>query len=451
MDVKVLTTPGLGDKSYVLVHEGVAIVVDPQRDIDRFTGVLHDSGATPRFVFETHLHNDYVSGGLHLASETGAELVLPAGAGAMFPYTPAFHHEELDAGPFQIRPLHTPGHTPEHVSYLVIVDGRPEAVFSGGSLLVGSAGRTDLLGLGRATSLVRLQYESVTRIAALPESVDLYPTHGAGSFCTASEAGGTTSTIGVERTSNPVLGYDSPEAFAEAQLSGLPPYPTYYAQMGPINLAGPEPFRPLPVPELTPTEVQSAIDDGVHLVDARYKTTFAAGHIPGSWGIELGSDFATWVGWLLPFNAPMVLVLEEGESLDEALVSLARIGFEHVHGVLWGLDTWIEEGRPVASHQTMTAREFLEAANGARQVVDVRAPTEWTTSTLDGSVLSHLPDLLEEIPAELDPDQPVYLGCTTGHRASIAAGALLDRGYTPVVLTGASLLGVIMLSESHPS
>ena len=449
MDVKVLTTPGLGDKSYVLVHEGVAIVVDPQRDIDRFTEVLHDSGAMLRFVFETHLHNDYVSGGLHLAAETGAELVLPAGAGTMFAYTPAFHHEDLDAGPFQIRPLHTPGHTPEHVSYLVLVGGEPEAVFSGGSLLVGSAGRTDLLGLGRATSLVRLQYGSVTRIAALPESVDLYPTHGAGSFCTASEAGGTTSTIGAERASNPVLRSDNPETFAEAQLSGLPPFPTYYAQMGPINLAGPEPFQPHPVPELTPTEVRSAIDAGIQLVDARYKTTFAAGHIPGSWGIELGSDFATWVGWLLPFNAPIVLVLEEGESLDEALVALARIGFENVQGVVWGLDAWREEGRSVASHQTMTAREFLEEGNGARQVVDVRAPTEWASGTLEGTILAHLPDLLETIPAEVDRDQPVYLGCTTGHRASIAAGALLDRGYTPVVLTGASLLGVIMLTATR--
>lgn len=446
MDVKVMTTPGLGDKSYVLAHAGVAIVVDPQRDIDRFTSVLGELGVTPRYVLETHLHNDYVSGGRHLAGETGAELVLPAGAGTKFAYVPAFHKEDLDAGPFQIRPLHTPGHTPEHVSYLVVIDDVPVAVFSGGSLLVGSAGRTDLLGVDRATSLVRLQYRSVMRLAELPGEAALYPTHGAGSFCTASEAGGTTSTIGDELKTNPVLQYSDVEAFAAGQLSGLPPYPAYYAFMGPINLAGPDPYNPEPVPELTPSEIQEAMDQGVMIIDGRYKTSFAEAHIPGSWGMELGSDFATWIGWLLPFNAPLALVLEEGESLDEARTALARIGFDDVRGVTWGLEAWIEEGRPTTSHLTMTARQFIEGGNGSRQVVDVRAPTEWVDGTLAASVLCHLPDLIETIPDELDKSAPVYLGCTTGHRASIAAGVLSDRGYRPVVLTGASLLGVIMLT-----
>lgn len=447
MDVKVLTTAGLGDKSYVLTHDDVAVIVDPQRDIARFTEILENTDASPRYVLETHLHNDYVSGGLHLADETGAELVLPAGAGTKFKYSPAFHKEELDAGPFQIRPLHTPGHTPEHVSYVVLVEGEPVAVFSGGSLLVGSAGRTDLLGVDRATSLVRLQHQSVMRLAELPGSVDLYPTHGAGSFCTASEAGGTTSTIEAELKTNPVLQYEDVEEFASGQLTDLPPYPAYYAHMGPINLAGPKPYTPEPVPELTPSQVQAAIDEGVYVIDGRYKTSYAAGHIPGSWGMELGSDFATWIGWLLPFNAPLALILEEGESLQEALDSLARIGFEDVRGVMWGLERWIDEDRPIASHRTMSAREFIEESNGSRQVVDVRAPTELVDGVLEGSILAHLPDMIEATPEELDRDRPVYVGCTTGHRASIAAGVLLDQGYEPVVLTGASLLGVIMLTE----
>lgn len=446
MDVKVLTTPGLGDKSYVLAHDGIGVIVDPQRDIARFRSALDELDADPRYVLETHLHNDYVSGGRHLAAETGAELVLPAGSGAKFVYLPAFHQEALDAGPFQVRPLHTPGHTPEHVSYVIVIDDAPIAVFSGGSLLVGSAGRTDLLGIDRATSLVRLQYQSVRRLAELPGVVDLYPTHGAGSFCTASEAGGTTSTIGEELKTNPVLQYQDAEDFATDQLTGLPPYPSYYAHMGPMNLAGPEPYTPEPIPEMTPDQVQAAMDSGVLVVDARYKTTFAEAHIPGSWGMELGSDFATWIGWLLPFNAPLVLVLEEGESLDEARDALARIGFEDIRGVMWGLDAWIEEERETVSHATMTARQFIEGENGSRQVVDIRAPTEWVDGTYSGSMLSHLPDLIESIPEELDRAEPVYLGCTTGHRASIAAGVLADEGYQPVVLTGASLLGVIMLT-----
>lgn len=451
MDVRVLSTPGLGDKSYVLTHEGVGIIVDPQRDIERFRAVVEELDIDARYVLETHLHNDYVSGGRHLAAVVGADLVLPAGSGTKFAYVPAFHTEDLDAGPFQLRPLHTPGHTPEHVSYVVIIDDEPVAVFSGGSLLVGSAGRSDLLGTDRAISLVRLQYQSVMRLAELPGEVDLYPTHGAGSFCTASEAGGTTSTIGDELKTNPVLHYKDAEDFAAGQLGGLPPYPSYYAHMGPMNLAGPDPYVPTPIPEMSPGQVQAAIEEGVVVVDARYKTTFAEAHIPGSWGMELGSDFATWIGWLLPFDAPMVLILEEGESLDEARDALARIGFERIRGVIWGLDDWIEEGRETASHATMTARQYLEEEDDSRQIVDVRAPTEWVDGTLDGSILCHLPDLIESIPEELDPERPVYIGCTTGHRASIAAGFLGGRGFRPVVLTGASLLGVIMLRSQEAS
>jgi hydroxyacylglutathione hydrolase len=451
MDVKVLTTPGLGDKSYVFAHEGVAVIVDPQRDLDRFHAAIEELDVEPRYVLETHLHNDYVSGGRHLAAVTGAELVLPAGSGTKFAYLPAFHQEDLEAGSFQVRPLHTPGHTPEHLSYVVVIDDEPVAVFSGGSLLVGSAGRTDLLGVDRATSLVRLQYQSVMRLAELPGDVGLYPTHGAGSFCTATEAGGATSTIGEELKTNPVFRYEDAEDFAVGQLTGLAPYPSYYAYMGPINLAGPEPYVPEPIPEMTPAQLQAAIDQGALVVDARYKTTFAEAHIRGSWGMELGSDFATWIGWLLPFDAPMVLILEEGESIEEARDALARIGFENILGVMWGLDAWVEEGRETVSHATMTAREYLEGLNGSRQLVDVRAPTEWEDGTLDGSILCHLPDLIESIPEELDPELPVYLGCTTGHRASIAAGVLADRGYKPVVLTGASLLGVVMLTAGETS
>jgi rhodanese-related sulfurtransferase len=303
-----------------------------------------------------------------------------------------------------------------------------------------------MIGVGDA-----FMFLSVLRLAQLPPGVDLYPTHGAGSFCTASEAGGTTSTIGEELESNPVLHYPDVEAFVTGQLTGLAPYPSYYAYMGPINLAGPKPYSPEPIPEMTPTQIQAALEAGVQIIDARYKTSFAEAHIPGSWGMELGSDFATWIGWLLPFNAPLALILEQGESLEEARTALARIGFEDVRGVLWGLGSWIEEGRPTMSHATMTARQFIQGGNGSRQVVDVRAPTEWVDGTLSDSVLSHLPDLIESVPEGLNRDEPVYLGCTTGHRASIAAGVLADRGYRPVVLTGASLLGVIMLTTAAPA
>ncbi|HZD24039.1 MAG TPA: MBL fold metallo-hydrolase, partial [Acidimicrobiia bacterium] len=236
--VETVRTEGLGDSTYILTHDGLAVVVDPQRDIDRFEESFVGTGAGLRLVIETHLHNDYVSGGKDLAQKYGAELVMPAGAAPVFRHRPAFHMEDIEVGSMSIRPIHTPGHTPEHTSYLVLIEGKSQAVFSGGSLLVGSAGRSDLLGNARAETLARLQYGSVNRLAALPETVVLYPTHGAGSFCSTSRAGSVSSTIGIERISNPVLAYDNEDTFVKDQLSGLPAFPAYYRHMGPINLTG---------------------------------------------------------------------------------------------------------------------------------------------------------------------------------------------------------------------
>ncbi len=446
MQVTTIRTPGLGDSTYILSHEGRALVVDPQRDSDRFLSVLADHDAELRFVLETHLHNDYVSGGRDLAARTGAELVLPAAAAPAFRHTPAFHMEDLDGGPLTIRPIHTPGHTPEHTSYLVLVEGRPVALFSGGSLLVGAAGRPDLLGPERADTLARLQYRSVHRLAALPDDVGLYPTHGAGSFCTATVAAVTTSTIGDEKATNPVLAYPDEDSFVEGQLSGLVPYPSYYRYMGPANLYGPEPLPEIDVPELTPSDLDTL---DAEIVDVRPKADYAAGHIPGAWGIEANEDFTTWAGWLLPYDAEIVFVVGDDQDPRELAVDLARIGFERVRGALRGMDAWIAEGRPVESHRTMTAREFLDEAEPDAQVLDVRAPNELDMGVLEGARHIFLPELLEEIPDDLDPERPVYIGCTTGHRASAAAGLLLRAGYEPVVLVGASLLGVIMLQAQR--
>ncbi|WP_449061856.1 MBL fold metallo-hydrolase, partial [Planomonospora algeriensis] len=206
MEIVSFRTPGLGDQSHLLVHEGRGVLVDPQRDVDRFLRVVAERDVELRFVLETHLHNDYVSGAEQAALRTGAELVLPAAAAAAYRHTPAFHLEDLaDGRGLVVRPIHTPGHTPEHTSYLVLADGEPAAVFSGGSLLVASAGRPDLLGPERARTLARLQYGSLRRLAALPPRTGLFPTHGEGSFCTSSGAGRHTSTIGAELLGNPLL------------------------------------------------------------------------------------------------------------------------------------------------------------------------------------------------------------------------------------------------------
>lgn len=439
MDITSIRTEGLGDSTYILSHAGIGLVVDPQRDIDRFERVVSDAGIDLWFVLETHLHNDYISGGRDLALSTGAELVLPAGAAPAYRHRPAFHLEDIDGDEFVIRPIHTPGHTPEHVSYLVLIEGKPAAVFSGGSLLVGSAGRPDLLGPERADSLARLQYRSVNRLAELPDEVGLFPTHGQGSFCTASGAGNDTSTIGEEKASSPVLAYSDEESFVTGQLAGLVPYPTYYQHMGPANVYGEDPLMVHDVPALTAAMIES-LDSDVRIVDLRPKQDFAAGHLPGSIAIEMRHDMGTWVGWVLPYDAPIVLVMNQGQDLDDALRQLGRIGFDDVRGVIRDLS---DPGLELDSYRLVDTAGFVAGVTSGAQVLDARAPAEWSLGTVDGSVLAYAPDVAAATPVGLDPTREVWVGCETGYRASVAASVLQSRGFQPVVLTDAGIVEVL--------
>lgn len=442
MKIETVRTEGLGDSTYILAHDGLGLIVDPQRDIDRFTSIVEALGIEVRWVFETHLHNDYVSGARDIANALDAELVLPAGAAPVYRHRPAFHGEELSANGLSIRPMHTPGHTPEHVSYLVIIDGREEAVFSGGSLLVGSSGRSDLLGTERAETLARLQYQSVNRLAELPDPVGLYPTHGAGSFCTASSAAREMSTIGDEKRSNPVLQHTDAESFVVAQLSGLVPYPAYYRFMGPTNLEG-RPAPDLTAPPVLSREAFHGLDVSVTVVDARPKADFAAGHIPGSLGMELRDDFGVWVGWVTEFNSPLVLVVNPDQSVDEAQRQLTRIGYDRIVGVVTDLPAWDIEfsSFPVHNVASFTARLADQVP-----VLDVRAPNEWGSGVIEGSHRRYAPDLAEGVPPNIDRNKPVLVGCETGYRASLAASILQRHGYKPEVLIGAGIPDVLAAS-----
>jgi hydroxyacylglutathione hydrolase len=449
MQIHTIRTPGLGDSTYLLVHDGVGVIVDPQRDIERFLHAARAADAEIRLVLETHVHNDYVSGGRALAAEVGARLLLPAAAGVAFEHGPAFHLEDLplEAG-LLIRPIHTPGHTPEHVSYLVLLDGQAVALFSGGSLLVGSAGRSDLLGSARARQLARLQFGSVQRLARFPDEIGLFPTHGAGSFCTSAAAGETTSTIGAEKRSNPVLAYQEAEDFADGQLSSLQPYPRYYAQMASLNILGAPRLPEQSVRELSPAEV-AALEPATWVVDARPRQNFAAAHIPGSLGIELEDDFATWIGWLLPFDARLVLVLDADQDVQEARVQLGRIGFENVVGFVRGLDAWRAEERPLAHFPSVDRLTFADAIRRGRAglLLDVRSPAEWAAGHLTGAVHRYLPDLVDGMPAEIAPGAEVWVACASGYRASIAAGLLERAGARPVVLSPGGVPDVLAALE----
>jgi hydroxyacylglutathione hydrolase len=445
MHIESIRTPGLGDSTYLLTHEGRGLIVDPQRDVGRFLEKFEAEGTRVQWVLETHLHNDYVSGAREMARLTGADLVLPAAAAAAYRHMPAFHLEEFGDGNMVIRPIHTPGHTPEHTSYLVLIDDKPVALFSGGSLLVGAAGRPDLLGPERADTLARLQYRSVNRLAAEDDEVGLYPTHGEGSFCTASGAGVHTSTIGAEKASNPVLAYPDEDAFVADQLAGLQPYPSYYQYMGPTNLYGPEPMPPLEVP-VWDTDRLANVDDDIIVLDARGNEPFAAGHIAGSLGVELRDDFGTWVGWLADYHSPFALILDPAQDREEALTQLARIGLDDVRGLKLGLEDWKAEGRPLVTYRTATVKEFARAAAEGAQILDVRSPGEWDEGHLEGSIHRYLPDLA--ISADgIDDGRPVWIGCGSGYRASIAAGILADSGFEPIVLTEDGIPEVLQALE----
>ena len=443
MRIERIETAGLGDATYLLTHDGLGVIIDPQRDIARFERAAAGADVEVRAVVETHVHNDYVSGARHLAAATGAELVLPAAAGAAYRHRAAFHQEDLDLGSgLALRPLHTPGHTPEHTSYLVVVDGEPLAVFTGGSLLTGSAGRTDLVAEAQARQLARLQYQSLERLAALPGHVGVYPTHGEGSFCTATGAGRDVSDIATELTENEALGHDDADAFAAWQAASLQPFPDYYARMGPANLLGRTPMPRTQLPLLEPADVD-ALDGVAEVVDIRPRAQATAGHVPGSQLIELGDDFGVWAGWVLDLDAPVVLVATPDDDVAEAALQLARIGIDDVRGVL-PVAAWSQAGRQLrrldsaAPHEVAAAGDGQVAAAAGGQagpvILDVRSPGEVAEGGLESALHRYVPDLRGDAGRWLPIGDRPYVLCSSGRRAAIAAGLLARRGHDPVPL-----------------
>jgi hydroxyacylglutathione hydrolase len=434
MELELVVTPGLGDNSYVVASGGEAAVVDPQRDVERYVDIARRNGASIVMVLETHVHNDYVSGALELRAATGAEIAGPAGGGYEFDVRPMAEGDEVRIGDLRITVLETPGHTPEHIAYLLYAEGSdvPTGVFTGGSLMVGGAGRTDLLGDELTERLTRAQYRTLRRLAALPDTAQVLPTHGAGSFCGAGPVPRErTSTMADERTRNRALAAPDESTFIEQQLTGLLAFPDYYRYMAPINRSGPKLLARLPRPgPLTPDDVARRTEEGAWVVDGRWRVPFARAHIPGSVNVELQDDFASYVGWVVPFDEPIVLVAPEPEevSLVEAATQLLRVGYEHLEGYLaGGVEAWRSSGRPVASYPVAGLEEWCRAWREGRaaNVLDVRQQVEWDAGHIAGSrhiFVGDLPDRLDEVRVEGE----VWAACATGHRASTAA-SLLDR------------------------
>lgn len=427
-----LETPTLGDRSY-LVHDGtVAFVVDPQRDIDRVLELLDEHRVRLTHVLESHIHNDYLTGGLALARRTGAAYLVNSEDDVSFERTSIREGETVRVGDrMAVTAVATPGHTFTHLSYVLTdaATGRKIGVFSGGSLLFGATGRPDLLGPEHTDELVRLQHRSAHRLAELlPDDAELYPTHGFGSFCSATQSDATTSTIGQEKQTNPVLTQDQ-ESYVRELLDGLGAYPAYYAHMAPGNSAGPSEPDLSPPTQADPYELRRRIEAGEWVVDLRNRTVFAAGHLPGSLNFGLDGSFATYLGWLVEWGAPLTLLAETADEISSAQRGLVRIGIDRPAAAATGTpQDWVAgTGRKPGSFPTATFADLAHVRHHRPVVVlDVRRADEYAGGHIEGALnipIHELPGRLHEV-----PNGEVWVHCASGYRASVAASFLARDG-----------------------
>jgi len=437
---------GLGHLSTLIADEsaGVAVVVDPRRDVDVYLAAARVGGWRISHVVETHLHNDYVSGGRELAALTGARHVIGSGAELRHEHQPIRDQETFDVGSLRFQALDTPGHTPEHVSYAVADRSRadePILLLTGGSLLVGAVGRTDLLGAANAVPFAHLMHRSLHEVILRHEdSVAVYPTHGGGSLCSTDVSSTSWSTIGYERRHDRLLAPMEVDAFARALLAGQPTVPRYFARMRPTNQAGPRLLGgvvPLPRP-VSVNAAAAAVDGGALMLDLRSPAEHAVAHIPGSFSIPAGSSFGTWLGWVVPDpDRPLVLLLDSDADWDDAVRQALRVGFESIVGyVHGGFGAWAEAGRPSEAGGALEAAALARLLSGggpdAPLVIDVRQASEYEAGHVPGALsigAGDLPDRLDALPR----DRAIATICASGYRASVAASLLRSAGFPRVV------------------
>ncbi|WP_225094961.1 MBL fold metallo-hydrolase [Streptomyces sp. CoH27] len=426
--VDTIEVPGLGNRSYLAGGERTAVAVDPPRDIDRVIAAAAQRGVRISHVVETHVHNDYVTGGLELARTTGAAYLVPAGARVSYARVPVHdgdRHEVDAAAGLVLRALATPGHTPHHTSYALEQDGSAVAVFTGGSLLIGTVGRPDLVEPRLTEDLARAQHASAHRLAAeLPDETAVLPTHGFGSFCASGQAGGgETTTIGKEKADNAALVRDL-DTFVAGLLAALDDIPAYYTHMGPANAAGPAPVDLTPPAVADADEIAARLAAGEWVVDLRHRVAFAAGHVAGSFNFEAGGQLATYLAWLIPWGKPVTLLAESADQLAAAQRELVRVGIERPAAAATGNPAhWVPEGTDLASFPRATFTDLAERPRDGVVVLDVRRASERSAGFIEGSV--HIPvhslrDRLGEVPAG-----QVWVHCAGGMRAAVAA-SLLD-------------------------
>ncbi|MCF3132292.1 MBL fold metallo-hydrolase [Streptomyces olivochromogenes] len=416
-----LVDQGLGNSAYLVdLGDGRALAVDAGRDLRALRRAAERRGLTVAYAADTHLHADFLSGAVQLAHDDGARVLASAVGRRDFPHTPLADGDETDLGGLTLRALATPGHTDEHLSFLLLDGERELGVFSGGSLIVDSAARTDLLGAARTEELARAQYHSLRRLAALPDEVALWPTHGAGSFCSAPPGTERTSTVGAQKRTNPLLSAPDEDTFVRLLLDGQGSYPDYFDRLAEANRRGPAVLTSAPLlPDLDAGQVRSLLADGGQVVDVRPAADYAAGHIPGALSIPLRGQFATWLGWLLPDTAPLAFVAGEDQDLDEIVWQAYKIGYERLTGRLTGgMTAWLADGNPRATTAFVTADQA-----GDRPYLDVRQDAEFAAGHVPGARHIELGGLAAH--AVEAPEGPI-VACGHGERAMTAA-SLLER------------------------
>ena len=466
--VLVIETPGLGNRGYI-VHDGQsAVVIDPQRDIDRVEQLVAEHGLHVTHVCETHVHNDYVSGGVELAANHAAGYLVPGEAGVPVDHTPVSDGDVFTSGALRVSVMATPGHTPHHVSFVVerdAVEGEQHAVdesrvhghapvgvvFTGGSMLYGAVGRPDLVTSELTEPLAHEQWHSVRRIAAdLDDRTHVFPTHGFGSFCAATQNDGVAGAIADERLTNPALLGDE-QTFVDETLAGLDVFPAYYAHMGPANSLAEGPARvdlSLPRPA-SPQQIRDRIAAGEWVIDVRSREVFAAAHVPGTLSFDLDGAFVAYVGWLIPWGAPVTLLGETTEQIAAAQRELVRIGIDRpMAQAVGGPEFWSDDSERLESTERVTFAQLasVHAARLETYVLDVRQQLEWDGAHVRGAhhiPFYEIPDRAHEIPT----DRPVYVTCGSGYRAA-AVTSLLRSG---LLAGGRSFDNLVLVDDDWTS
>lgn len=432
IEVVPLVDEGLGNSAYLVdLGDGRALVVDVSLDLRAAADAARRRGLTIAFAADTHLHADFLSGARQLAATEGTRVLASAAGHREFGHSGLRDEDEVGLGGLRLRALSTPGHTHEHLSFLLLDGDRPAGVFTGGSLLVGAAARTDLVAPERTEPLARAQYASLRRLASLPDDVAVWPTHGAGSFCSAPPGAERTSTIGREKATNPLLRAENEDSFVTALVGSLGSFPPYFSRLGELNRRGPN-LLDLPpgLTALNATDVRALLADRAVLVDVRPVRDFAAAHVPGSLSIPLRPVFASWLGWLAPYERPLVVLRDAGQDADEIAWQAVKIGYTNLVGELaGGIDAWTAAGGPTAGVRLVGPGQV------EGRVLDVRQSPEFTAGHLPGALHVELGDLSRRV--DDVPREPTVVMCGHGERAMGAASLLEQAGHRDLaVLVG---------------